>query len=125
MLKAQSQEAVEIQKIRVETQELNKANKEQAKEVLGMISPYQRFAKEVSEAKKNAKNLGAEMIELEQRFKRGEIPKREYNAQLNKLSKEFVEAKVKASGLDQQIKKIDAAVGDSQRNVGNYRPAVS
>lgn len=123
--KAQSEDAIEIQKLRTETQELNKANKETAKEALGMVSAYQKFAKEVNAAKKNAKNLASEMIELEKQFKAGSISKREYNRQINQLSKEFVEAKTKALGLDQQLKKIDSSVGDNQRNVGNYKSAIN
>lgn len=123
--KAQSEDALEIQRLRTETQELNKANKDQAKEVLGLISPYQKFAKEVNDAKKNAKSLASEMIELEKQFKRGEISKREYNRQIKQLSKEFTEAKVRALGLDQQLKKVDASVGDNQRNVGNYKSAIN
>lgn len=123
--KAQSEEAIEIQRLRVETQELNKANKDTAKETLGLVSSYQKFAKEVNEAKKNAKNLASEMIELEKRFKSGQISKREYNREINRLSKEFVEAKAKALGLDQQLKKIDSSVGDNQRNVGNYKNALN
>ena len=122
--KAQSEDAIEIQKLRTETAELNKVNKDQAKSVLGMVTPYQKFAKEVNEAKNRAKSLGAEMILLEQKFKNGELSKGEYNRQLNKLSKEFTEARVKAAGLDAQIKKIDGSVGDSQRNVGNYKSAL-
>lgn len=122
--KAQSEDAVEIQQLRAQTALLNKENKDQARTVLGLVTPYQKFAKEVNEAKNRAKSLGAEMILLEQRFKNGELSKGEYNRQINKLSKEFVEARLKAAGLDQQIKKIDASVGDSQRNVGNYKSAL-
>ena len=125
LAKAQAENAVEVQKLKVETQELNKANKAAAQESLGLVTTYQKFAKEVNEAKNKAKNLGAEMIELEQRFKKGEITKRAYNAQLNKLSKEFTEAKVKALGLDTAIKKLDKSVGDNQRNVGNYKSAIN
>lgn len=123
--KAQSEDATEIQRLRVETQELNKANKDTAKETLGLVSTYQKFAKEVNEAKRNAKNLASEMVELEKQFKRGAISKREYNREINKLSKEFTEAKLKALGLDQQLKKIDSSVGDNQRNVGNYKSAIN
>lgn len=122
--KALSEDAVEIQKVRYETTELNKANKDNAKETLGVVTAYQKFAKQVNEAKNRAKSLGAEMILLEQSFKRGDITSRQYNAQLNKLSKEYVEASVKAKGLDTAIKKIDSSVGDSQRNVGNYKSAL-
>ena len=122
--KAQSEHSVEIQRLRLETTELNRQNKDQAKNILGLVTPYQKFAKEVNEAKNRAKSLGAEMILLEQKFKNGELSKGEYNRQLNKLSKEFTEARLKAAGLDQQIKKIDGSVGDSQRNVGNYKSAL-
>lgn len=123
--KAQSQEAVEVQKLRVETQELNKANKAAAKEALGMVNTYQRFVKETRQAKNDAKNLGAEMLDLENKFKRGEISAKSYNAEMNRLSREFTEAKLKALGLDDQLKKLDSSVGDHQRSVGHYEKAIT
>lgn len=123
--KAQEEDAVEVQKLRIQTSELNKTNKETARSALNLITPYQKFAKEVNEAKNKAKNLGAEMIDLEKRFKNGEIRAREYNKEIARLSKEFTEAKLKAMGLDTQLKKLDASVGDNQRNVGNYKSAIN
>ena len=97
---------------------------QQDRQMQKQLTTYKQFSTDVLNAKNRAKDLGAEMILLEQAFKRGEIGKRSYNAQLNKLSKEFVEAKVKAAGLDSQIKTLDKSVGDNQRNVGNYKSAL-
>ena len=119
-----SKEAVELQQIKVQTQEVNKANKQQAKEILGLITPYQKFVQQVNEAKNRAKNLHAEMLQLEQDFKNGIMPANQYKKELNRLSNEYAEAKIKASGLDVQLKNIDKSVGDHQRNVGNYSSAI-
>ena len=97
---------------------------QQEKQLAKNVTTYKQFSKEVLDAKNRAKDLGAEMIILEQRFRNGEISKRKYNSQLNILSKEFTEAKVKALGLDTQIKKLDSSVGDNQRDVGNYKSAI-
>ena len=78
---------------------------QQEKQLAKNVTTYKQFSKEVLDAKNRAKDLGAEMLILEKRFKNGEISKRKYNSQLNILSKEFTEAKVKALGLDTQIKK--------------------
>lgn len=89
------------------------------------LQPYQQLVRQMNEAKDKAKQLGAEMALLEQRFKQGEITQKEYNAGLKELGDRFVDAKTKALGLDAQVKNIDKAVGDSQRNVGNYGSALN
>ncbi|GAB0156233.1 hypothetical protein CHRYSEOSP005_14970 [Chryseobacterium sp. Alg-005] len=122
--KARAEDAVEVQKLRVQTQELNRANKDNAREALGLVSVYQKFAQEVRDAKNRAKELGAEMILLENKYRNGEITTRRYNTELKRLSREYTEARIKASGLDQQIKKLDASVGDHTRKVGNYENAI-
>lgn len=96
------------------------AKQRQNKQINKDIGAYKEFSKYVNDAKLKAKNIGSEMIVLEKRFKDGEISTRQYNQQLNKLSKEYVEARTRALGLDYQIKKLDSSVGDHQRNVGNY-----
>lgn len=86
---------------------------------------YKRFAREVLEAKNKAKNLGAEMHLLERQHRAGTISTRDFNRQMNDLSRQFVEASIKARGLHEQIRRIDASVGDNQRNVGNYKSALN
>lgn len=88
------------------------------------IGHYKRFNIEVANAKLQSKNLGAQIIELEKRFKNGEISSKSYNLQIKQLSKEYTEAKLKASGLDIKLKELNASVGDRQGNVGNYASAI-
>lgn len=125
----------QIEKARLATANANKAEidvqkkkiqltQQEEKQINKTLTAYKRFSAEVLAAKNKAKDLGAEMVFLEQKFKKGDLTKRQYTTQLNKLSKEFVDAKVKASGLDVQIKKLDKSVGDNQRNVGNYKSAL-
>lgn len=124
LARAEEQRNVKVESLKLQIQEANKANKQQAKEILGLITPYQKFVQQVNEAKNRAKNLHAEMLQLEQDFKNGIMPKKLYKQGLKSLSNEYAEAKIKASGLDIQLKKIDKAVGDNQRNVGNYSSAI-
>lgn len=122
--KAMSETAIDLQKLKLETAQLNKEKKETARALLGLITPYERFAKEVKEAKQEASNLGAQMLMLENRHKAGKITKQYYNEELRKLSDRYTTARLKAIGLDQQIKKLDNSVGNHQRNVGNYSSAI-
>ena len=124
LARAEEQRNVKVESLKLQIQEANKANKQQAKEILGLITPYQKFVQQVNEAKNRAKNLHAEMLQLEQDFKNGIMPKKLYKQGLKSLSNEYAEAKIKASGLDIQLKNIDKAVGDNQRNVGNYSSAI-
>lgn len=106
--------------------ERNTAILEKKKQALEKsLQPYQQLVRQMSEAKDKAKQLKAEMVLLEQEFERGEITKKQYNAKLKELGDRYVEAKLKATGLDAQVKNIDKAVGDSQRNVGNYGSALN
>lgn len=122
---AMSEEGKEVERLKTKLQSLNKENKQHAKDVLGMITPYQKFAQQVLEAKNKAKDLEAEMLLLEQRFKNGLVSADKYKKEINRLSNEFVEAKLKATGLDTQLKNIDKNAGDSHRNVGNYKSALN
>lgn len=124
LARAEEQRNVKVESLKLQIQEANKANKQQAKEILGLITPYQKFVQQVNEAKNRAKNLHAEMLQLEQDFKNGIMPANQYKKELNRLSNEYAEAKIKASGLDVQLKNIDKSVGDHQRNVGNYSSAI-
>lgn len=89
------------------------------------ISAYKRFAKQVLEAKNKAKDLGAQMIILENEHRDGTISTRSYNSQMRILTRQFTEAQTRALGLSNQIRRLDASVGDHQRNVGNYRSALN
>lgn len=87
-----SAENIELQKNR---QRLNEANRA----IRTLDSAYLKLSKRVLDAKKRAKDLGA---------------------QYGLTSKQFKKAQIEAQKLDRRIKKLDKAVGDNQRNVGNY-----
>lgn len=104
---------------------INAAYERQQKKIAEINSAYSRLSKETLQAKKEAKDLAAQMYYLEAAFKRGDISTGQYKNQLAKLSKEYVTAEAKARGYDTAIKKIDKSVGDNQRNVGNYGKSLS
>ena len=89
-------------KLKLETQLQTKANKAAAASTLGLISPYQKLSKELDTARNKAKNLGVQFGLNDKRF---------INAQKNVVK------------LDARLKALDAGLGQSQRNVGNYGSA--
>lgn len=94
-----TQEAQKLQQIKIQQQELNKANKEAAKDALGLTDAYSKLAKEYEKAARTAQN----MI----------IAKGKDDAETKK-------AIATAQKLGQQLKDTDAQVLKFQRNVGNY-----
>lgn len=90
---------VETAKLRISQQEEDKATKELAKDQLGLISAYQKESKTLNDLRKQYKDLV---------LTQGE------NA---KGSKELLK---NITDLDTKLKKVDATVGQHQRNVGNY-----
>lgn len=103
LAQAQAEDAKAIAAVKLQTLELNKANKEAAKETLGMVDAYQKLEKEFKDAAKAAKDLQAK-AKLDPSF-----------------AKQAEEAAKKATVLNNQLKEIDATVGNYQRNVGNYQ----
>ena len=74
-------------------------NREEAKQTLGLVGAYDRLSKELNEARKAYKDLAAS----------------------GKASTKALEDQRKVvTDLDRRIKRIDAATGQFQRNVGNY-----
>jgi hypothetical protein len=96
---SQSEEAKDLAKIKVLTQEQNKLNKELAKESLGLVGAYSKQSKKLIELRKRYKDLAAS--------EKGATKEAE------ELLKEIQE-------LDASLKEIDASTGQFQRNVGNY-----
>lgn len=85
--------------VKIQQQEVNKVNKEAAKEALGLNDAYKKLEKEYNELARAAKNAAIEQGEDSEQFK--------------KLAAE-------ANTLGEKLKKTDASVGQFQRNVGNY-----
>lgn len=84
---------------KVRIQALNKIKREQAKVTLGLLSPYQKLSKKLDEARLKAKDIGV---------------------QFGESSKQFKKAQAAVLKLDNRIKRLDVALGQSQRFVGQY-----
>lgn len=78
---------------------------------------YGKLSAEVAKLKRESQNLGAQMTILE---KAGKQNTRTYSD----LALKYKEVTAAASAADTNIKKIDSNVGNSQRNVGNYKDAI-
>lgn len=96
----QSQYGKELAKTNVEIIKQKKENKDAAKELLGYIDLYDELAKKQRDAFNTAKVIGVEK---------------------GIYSREFQKAATEANYYDQQLKKIDFALGRFNRNVGNYK----
>lgn len=101
---SQSDSAKEVANLNVKTQEQTKANKEAAREVLGLNDAYKKLVQQYDQAQRSAKNLAAEQGEN---------------------SDAFIKAAADAKKLSDRLKEIDNAVGQNQRNVGNYKESFS
>ena len=97
---AQSKEGKELTKVRLQVQQLNKQNKQSAEISLGLVGSYKKLSIELNQIREKAKNAGVTFGTNSKVFK--------------KLSKD-------ANVLDAKLKGIDRTLGQSQRNVGNYR----
>lgn len=102
-----------------------KAIRDQQRATEVNTSAYKRLSQEGNKVKLVAKNLEAEILILTRDFKTGVITQEQYNKELAKLQGGFAGVIGRAKELDAQLKKIDASVGDRQRNVGNYRDAAA
>jgi hypothetical protein len=98
-----TEEAKKLAELRLQQQELNKANKQAAQETLGLVDAYKRLELEYAAAAKEAKNLSVE---------------------LGANSKEAKEASARALELDARLKQADASTGKFNRDVGNYSGAL-
>lgn len=92
-------EAEKLAQVKVANAEVNKQLKQQAREMLGLSGAYDKLQAEYQQAKIAAQNLGAQM---------------------GVTSKEYLEASAAAMTYNNQLKAIDAGIGNFQRNVGNY-----
>ncbi|GEJ46008.1 phage tail tape measure protein [Chryseobacterium sp. ON_d1] len=84
---------------------------------------YQKVSQEANKLKRQAKDLEAGILLLTRDFKMGLISQQQYSQELARLQGQFSLVAGKAKQLDSELKRIDANVGDRQRNVGNYQNA--
>lgn len=78
---------------------------------------YKDLNKELNALKLEAKNLGAQMVIME---REGRGSGEEYE----KLKATWIEVSAKADALNEDFKKLDKAVGDNQRSVGDYKDQI-
>jgi TP901 family phage tail tape measure protein len=81
-------------------------------------SAYSQLAKSTRDLKNQSKDLAAQMLQLEEAGKRNT---KEYRD----LAKQYGTVTAAAAKYDQELKQIDARVGDNFRNVGNYQSALT
>lgn len=103
LVAAQSKQAVETQKLKEALSQQNKANKELAREQLGLVNAYQKASRELNELRTAYKNLA--------------LAGREQGVVGRGLLQVVQEQ-------DAKLKALDATVGQHQRNVGNYTGAM-
>ena len=89
--------------LKTQIQEKNKALKEEAKEELGLVNAYTKKSKKLNELRKEYKDL---------------------IIQEGKATKETRALKKEIKKLDEELKDVDADVGQFQRNVGDYANAM-
>lgn len=99
-----TKEASEVAKLRAQITAKNAALKQSAKESLGLISIYDQEVKKLNQLRNNYKNVAA---------------------QYGVNSRQARILRTELTQLDNRIKGIDASAGQFQRNVGNYRSALS
>lgn len=103
--------------LRLENNELNKYLSAGRTELSQNEGAYRDLNQELNALKTEAKNLGAQMIILEQD---GKGNSEEYK----QLAAQFGATSTKANELNDKFKAVDAAVGDNNRTVGDYRDQI-
>jgi len=88
--------------LRLEVQQQTKINKELAREKLGLVSLYEKESRKLNDLRKKYKDVA---------LSQGET------------SKEARRLLKSVTALDNKLKRVDANVGQFQRNVGNYASA--
>ena len=78
---------------------------------------YKDLNKELNALKLEAKNLGAQMVIME---RAGQDSGQEYDT----LRQKWQEVSAQATELNDDFKKLDKAVGDNQRSVGDYKDQI-
>lgn len=103
LTKSESDDAKQLAILVEQRKKADAENRQNAKEVLGLIDAYGQLEQEYKVAAREAQNL---------------------SVQLGAQSKEAQEASARALELDKRLKAADAAVGRFNRNVGNYSGAL-
>lgn len=110
---AQTAEALEVAKLKVQLSEMTKANKASAMEALNTLSSYQKLSSELNTLRNATKSTAVDMYLMEQAGEKNSQAYKELSASYDVNIK-------KVNQLDSVLKKIDASAGQHQRTVGNY-----
>ncbi|PIF44301.1 hypothetical protein CLU96_1242 [Chryseobacterium sp. 52] len=110
----------EIGELNTEQRELNRLMAAGRTEINQNEGAYKELNNELNALKTEAKNLGAELALMERNGMKESEPER-----YRELAAAFAEASTNARELNDQFVEIDASVGDNQRNVGNYKSAIT
>ena len=102
---------------RVLLQQTNKEIKQQVLERINQAGAYKKLSDALGKVRTDAKNVKAEMFQLEQQ---GKANTKEYE----RLRLKSVALTSQTNILDRGIKDIDSSLGLHQRNVGNYSSAL-
>jgi hypothetical protein len=106
LTKSQTDTAKQIAVVHEQQLQQNKANKDAAREALGLTDAYAQLSKQYDAASRSAKALAAQALIDPSKLQQAN------------------QAAVAANDLGNKLKQIDASVGQFQRNVGNYTGAV-
>ena len=101
-----------------ETERLNKQKQKAIKLAKDESSAYKKLVKATRDLKNQSKELGSQMLLLEQSGKKNTVEYRKLADQYKKVTRS-------AQQGDVALKKLDKTVGDNFRNVGNYSGAVN
>ena len=116
-LKTQSQQMRNDKQQSQEKERLNKTNQKAVKVAKDEASAYKKLEKNTRALKNQSKELGAQMLILEQSGKKNTKAYRDLSTQYRKTT-------ASAKQGDKALKKLDKSVGDNFRNVGNYKDAI-
>lgn len=109
-----------VGRLKDEISDFNKAIQAQAKEQENLkkgVSAYKELEAETRKLKNQSKELAAQLVKLE---KEGKANTKEFA----ELEKQYKDTTKKAQEYDETLKEIDETVGDSFRNVGNYKDSI-
>lgn len=103
IISLQTDEGKQNEALKIQLQEQRKAIKEQQRDRLGLVSLYQKESVRLNDLRKKYKDVA--------------LAQGENSKEAKKLRNEVTQ-------LDSKLKRVDASVGQFQRNVGNYTSAM-
>jgi len=104
LAKLRSEEAINNEKIKIQISEQAKANKQAAREKLGLVGIYDRESRRLNELRKQYKDVA--------------VSQGINSKAARQLAKDV-------NTLDKSLKDVDASVGQHNRNIGNYTSALT